>query len=172
MIVCEIMRTSLATVRPGTSLVEAADILLETNQRALPVVDDAGLMIGILTEGDFLHRSELGLACPSRSRYDALFRSGETALHQAKLNGRIVEQLMSRDVVSINEEASADEAVSLMDAHDVSQIPVVCGGYVVGLITRLELVAAVARVAKDRAADNLTLQPARNSDVYKQPKSC
>ena len=158
MIVSEIMRRSLSTVRPETGVIEAADLLLKTNQRALPVVDDAGLMIGIVSEGDFLHRSELGLACPNRARYDALFGPGETALHFTKLNARAVNQLMSESIVSVDEDSTVDEAVALMDAHDVSQIPVVCAGYAVGMITRLELVAAVARIAKEKIDRSINSQ--------------
>jgi CBS domain-containing protein len=60
----DVMRRSFATVKPGTSLVEAARLLLETNQRGLPVQDKDGNLVGIISEGDLLHRDELGVKPP------------------------------------------------------------------------------------------------------------
>jgi CBS-domain-containing membrane protein len=62
--VTEVMRTSFATVKLHTPLIDAARLLLETNQRGLPVLDDDGRLVGIITEGDLLHRDELGVSPP------------------------------------------------------------------------------------------------------------
>jgi hypothetical protein len=67
----DVMRTSFATVKPTTPLIDAARLLLETNQRGLPVLDDEGHPVGIVTEGDLLHRDELGVS-PSCNWLEAL----------------------------------------------------------------------------------------------------
>ena len=65
MLAPEVMRTSFATVKPATPLIDAARLLLETNQRGLPVLDHEGRLVGIVAEGDLLHRDELGVSPPT-----------------------------------------------------------------------------------------------------------
>ena len=60
----DIMRRSFATIRPDAPLLDAAHLLLETNQRGLPVIDRQGTLVGAISEGDFLHRTELGISPP------------------------------------------------------------------------------------------------------------
>jgi len=60
----DIMRTWFATVKPSAPLLDAIHLLLETSQRGLPVVDGEGALVGIISEGDFLHRRELGVDYP------------------------------------------------------------------------------------------------------------
>jgi signal-transduction protein with cAMP-binding, CBS, and nucleotidyltransferase domain len=64
MLATEVMKTSFATVKPDTPLIDAARLLLETNQQGLPVLDRDGRLVGIVTEGDLLHRDELGVSPP------------------------------------------------------------------------------------------------------------
>jgi CBS domain-containing protein len=52
-----------ATVKPNAPLLDAIRLLLETNQRGLPIIDDNGSLAGVISEGDFLHRRELGVIC-------------------------------------------------------------------------------------------------------------
>jgi CBS domain-containing protein len=66
----DIMRRSFATIKPDAPLIDAAHLLLETDQRGLPVVDREGALVGVISEGDFLHRSELEMGPPQGSRKD------------------------------------------------------------------------------------------------------
>ena len=63
MLATDVMRTWFATVKPNAPLLDAVHLLLETNQRGLPVIDDNGSLVGVISEGDFLHRRELGVTC-------------------------------------------------------------------------------------------------------------
>jgi CBS domain-containing protein len=65
MLATEVMRSSFAAVKPTTTLIDAVRLLLQTNQRGLPVLDDNGHLVGIVSEGDLLHRDELGVSPPS-----------------------------------------------------------------------------------------------------------
>lgn len=144
----DVMRTSIAMIRPQSPLLDAAQLLLETNQRALPVVTRDGELVGIISEGDFVHRVELGAAQSTRSRQswlNALFRPGESRIMHQRMQALRVEQVMTRNPVSIDEEASLDEVVARMDNRNVSQLPVVCGGTVIGMISRAELLMVVER---------------------------
>ena len=159
MLVSQVMRTSIATVVPATDLVEATRLLLETNQRALPVLDDKKTLVGIVSEGDFLRRAELGMSYIDRPRYDVIFGPGESAAHFVQLYGKRVEQIMTPKPISIDAEQTIDDVIDLMEAHDISQVPVKCAGILVGLVTRFELVAAVERVASLERGRRCERQP-------------
>ncbi len=139
----DIMRRSIATVSPTSALLDAARLLLETNQRALPVLD-GGRLVGIISEGDFLHRVELGIEAPARGWLQSLFGASSRA-YRARIGALQVALVMTKNPICIEEEASVDEAVAMMDQRGISQLPVTCGGILVGLISRTELLAAVER---------------------------
>ena len=65
MLATDVMRSSFATIKPTATVLNAVQLLLETDQRGLPVIDDAGALIGMVSEGNFLHRDELGISPPS-----------------------------------------------------------------------------------------------------------
>src|SRR5579864_4001856 len=147
--VADVMRRSIASIGPNAPLIDAARLLLETNQRALPVVDD-GRLVGIISEGNFLHRVELGIDMPVKKTWlQTLFGSSTSQAYRDRVSALRVAQVMSGNPVCVEEDASLDEVVALMDQHDVSQLPVICGGIVVGMISRTELLAAVERGLSD-----------------------
>jgi CBS domain-containing protein len=142
--VSDIMRRSFATIKPDAPLLDAAHLLLETNQRGLPVVDREGTLVGVISEGDFLHRSELEISPPPGNWLEELLGIEEDTPARRRMRARLVREVMTPDPASIDDEASLDEVVALMDARHVAQLPVVCGGSVVGVVSRVELLAAVA----------------------------
>lgn len=153
--VSDIMRTSIASVAPGAPLIDAAQLLLETNQRALPVID-AGKLVGIISEGDFLHRVELGIDPPATTWLQSLFGSSASESYRCHISALKVEQVMTKNPVCVEEAASVDEVVARMDQYGVSQLPVTCGGILVGMISRAELLAAVERsLSGEEAVPNL-----------------
>src|SRR5579872_5269629 len=109
----DVMRRSIATVTPTAPLIDAARLLLETNQRALPVLD-GGRLVGIISEGDFLHRVELGIEAPAKGWLQSLFGAGSNN-YRARLGALQVALVMTKNPVCIEEEASVDEAVAIMD---------------------------------------------------------
>lgn len=151
----DIMRRSIASIGPAAPLIDAAQLLLETNQRALPVVDDAGRLIGIISEGDFLHRIELGSAFPARRSLVSIFRAGaDRGEARQRMRALRVDQVMTRNPVVLDEEASLDDIVALMDEKRISQLPVVCGVVVVGIVSRAELLQVVEReLRKEKPGD-------------------
>jgi CBS domain-containing protein len=142
--VSDIMRRSFATIKPDAPLMDAAHLLLETNQRGLPVVDREGTLVGVISEGDFLHRSELEISPPPGNWLEELLGIEEDTPARRRMRARLVREVMTPDPASIDDEASLDEVVALMDARHVAQLPVICGGSVVGVVSRVELLAAVA----------------------------
>lgn len=142
---CDVMRSSFATVKPETSILDAARLLLQNNQRCLPVCDKDQNLLGVLSEGDLLHRDELAIRATSKSWLGSLLASSAEDLSQNKADGLSVDNVMSTDAVCVDEEASLDEIVGQMDRHRIAQVLVVCGSKVIGIVSRFELIAALER---------------------------
>jgi CBS domain-containing protein len=143
--VSDVMRRSFATIRPDASLLDAAHLLLETNQRGLPVVDREGILVGIISEGDFLHRVELDIGPPPGNWLEDILGIEENTPARRRMRAGLVREAMTQDPVFVNDEATLDEVVSLMDARHVAQLPVLCGTAIIGIIGRVELLNAVAQ---------------------------
>jgi CBS domain-containing protein len=151
--VSDIMRRSFATIKPDALLLEAADLLLQTNQRGLPVIDRDGTLVGVISEGDFLHRTELGISPPPGNFLEELLGIEEDTPARRRMRARLVRETMTRDPVCVDDEASLDEVVALMDVRHIAQLPVVCGGSVVGVVSRVEVLAAVARALSSASSE-------------------
>jgi len=130
--VSSVMRRSFATVRPEALLLEAANLLLETNQRGLPVVDGEGTLLGVISEGDFLHRVEFDTVPPAGNWLENILGIEEDTPARRRMQARLVRDAMTCDLVCVNEETTLEEVVALMDARHVAQLPVVCGATLVG----------------------------------------
>ena len=152
--VSDVMRRSFATIKPEASLLEAAHLLLETNQRGLPVIDGEGTLVGIISEGDFLHRVELDIGPPPGTWLEDILGIEEDTPARRRMQARLVRDAMTRDPVCVNNKTTLDEVVALMDARHVAQLPVVCGATVVGMIGRVELLSAVAHALSQAEPDD------------------
>lgn len=133
---------------------EAAHLLMETNQRGLPVVDREGTLVGVISEGDFLHRIELDISPPPGNWLEEMLGIKEDTPARRRMCARLVGEVMTRDPSYVDDETSLDEVVALMDARHIAQLPVVCGSSVVGVVSRVELLAAVAN-----ALDSVAQKP-------------
>jgi CBS domain-containing protein len=140
----DVMRTSFATVKPSTRLIDAARLLLETNQRGLPVLDDDGRLLGIVAEGDLLHRDELGVSPPA-NWIEALLGIEEGGAVRDRMRALRVATIMTLGPACVDEDASIDEVVLEMDRRGIGQLPVVRATRVTGMISRVELIGALER---------------------------
>src|ERR1700757_117594 len=104
----DVMRTSFATVKPSTPVIDTARLLLETNQRGLPVLDDEGHLLGIVAEGDLLHRDELGVN-PPVNWIEALLGIEEGGPVRDRMRALRVATIMTLDPVCVDKDASIDE---------------------------------------------------------------
>ena len=141
--VSEVMTTEVATVRSDASLAEAARIMIKHRISGLPVVDASGRLVGVITEGDFLRRTDR-----DRPRWISVLLSDADAKITAKqLHERRVEEAMSRNPISVGVEASVEEIVQLMERQGIKRIPVVADGKVIGIVSRANLLLAATRRA-------------------------
>lgn len=145
----QVMTRNVISISPETSLPEAAKIMLDRHISGLPVVDAAGALVGVVSEGDFLRRAEIGTQ-RKRSRWLQFFVSaGQSADEFVREQGRKVADIMSRNVVSASEDTSIDALVGLMEKHHVKRIPILRDGKLIGVVTRSNLLQAVAALEHD-----------------------
>ncbi len=139
--VIDLMTAEVVTVRPDTPLKEAARRMVRSRVSGLPVTDDDGTLVGIISEGDFLHR-EVARERPRRhGLLDALL-GGQHSLAEAELVG----EAMTEMVITIAPDASLAEAARIMAHHDVKRLPVIdSDGQVLGVLSRADIVAAFTR---------------------------
>ena len=145
----QIMTRNVITVRPDTSIVDAAKLMLEHHVSGLPVLDKDGAMVGIVSEGDFLRRSEIGTQRKRPRWLQYLMSPGRVANEFVHQSGRKVEEIMARDPVTVTEDTQLEELVTLMEKHDIKRLPVMQNGRLVGIVTRANLLQAVASLARD-----------------------
>ena len=150
--VSEVMSHRVVSVSPAASVTEAARLMLGYRISGLPVVDAGGKLVGIVTEGDFLRRAETG-SQKKRPRWLEFFLGpGRLADEYVHTHGRKVEEVMTRDVISVNEKASLDEVVSLMEKHGIKRLPVLHGGKLVGIVSRANLMRALLILLRSPAS--------------------
>ena len=145
----QIMTRDIITVTPRTTLQDAANIMLRSHISGLPVLDDSGRLVGIVSESDFLRRGEIGTG-RKRSRWLQFFLGpGSSAADFVRERGRRVEDVMTRDPVTVGEATPLDELVHLMEKRGIKRLPVMSGAVLTGIVTRSNLLQAVASMARE-----------------------
>jgi CBS domain-containing protein len=145
----QIMTKDCITVTPHTTIEEAAKIMLETHISGLPVLDEAGALVGIVSESDFLRRSEIGTGRKRPAWLQFLLGSGKIATDFVRERGRRVEDVMTPDPITVDEETPLEELVRLMEKNDIKRLPVMSGKILKGIVTRSNLLQAVASMARE-----------------------
>lgn len=147
--VADVMTRGVISVSPDDTLRKTAELMLRYDLSGFPVLD-RGKLVGIITEGDFLRRAETGTE-RTRSRWLALLVAPEwLAAEYTQSHGRRVGEVMTRDLVTIDEDASLAEAVELMEKHRVRRLLVVKNGALLGILSRRNLIHTfVAATPKD-----------------------
>jgi CBS domain-containing protein len=147
MLAKEIMTREIITVRPETSIQELAQLMTERRISGVPVVDAANQLLGIVSVSDLVHRVETGTQ-RKRKWWAALFTDAQTLARDfVKTHGTQVSDLMTRKVVCVSTESELRHVADVLDRHGVKRVPVLEGGKLVGLISRSDLVRAVAQAA-------------------------
>jgi CBS domain-containing protein len=145
----QIMTHQVITVSPETSTLDAANIMLRHHISGLPVLDSSGALIGIVSEGDFLRRTEIGTQ-RKRAGWLRFFTSpGRLADDFVAERGRSVADVMTTEPITASEETELGELVSLMERKGIKRLPVLRQGKLVGIVTRSNLLQAVASMAKE-----------------------
>src|SRR5271169_5713162 len=153
----QIMTPQVITVGADTAIIEAVNMMLRHHISGLPVVDTAGRLIGIISEGDFIRRAETGTQ-HKRGRWLSFLRGVDRiAVEFAHEHGRAVGEIMTPNPITVTEGTPLDQVVQTMESKNVKRLPVMRGDRMVGIITRSDFLAAVANLAHsvpDPSADD------------------
>jgi CBS domain-containing protein len=140
----DVMVRDVVTVGPDTDVKDAVALLVEHDISALPVVDADGDLIGILSEADLLEREELGAEHHHPWWIETLMPASSLAEEFAKAHGKKVSEVMSTDVVTASEDTPVPEIAALLERHRIKRVPIVSDGKVIGIVSRSNLIQALA----------------------------
>ena len=156
-----VMTRDVISIDPDATVLQAARLMLQHRISGLPVIDKAGKLVGVLSEGDFLRRRETHTE-RRRSRWlEFLMGPGRMAADYIHSHGNKVSEAMTTDVQTVSDVTSIEDIVDLMERHRIKRVPVLCGGEMVGIITRSNLMRAVVSLARhmpSTATDDATIR--------------
>jgi CBS domain-containing protein len=144
-----IMTKDCITVTPHTTIEEAAKIMLQTHISGLPVLNAAGTLVGVVSESDFLRRNEIGTGRKRPAWLQFFLGPRKVAAEFVHERGRRVEDVMTPDPITVDEETPLEELVRLMEKNDIKRLPVMSGTTLKGIVTRSNLLQAVASMAHE-----------------------
>ncbi|NVO15076.1 MAG: CBS domain-containing protein [Rhodoplanes sp.] len=140
----DIMATNVITVTPESTVQDVAELLLKHRISAVPVVDPAGRLIGIVSEGDLLRRAEAGTG-HERSWWLKLLMGREVlAAEYVKEHARKVADVMTRDLITASPDTPVAEIATLLERNRIKRVPIVQAGKLVGIVSRANLLHALA----------------------------
>ena len=145
----QIMTRPVITVTPDATILEAANIMLRWHVSGLPVVDAAGKLVGIVSEGDFIRRSEIGTQRKRGRWLKFVLGAGATATDYVHEHGRKVSDVMTADPITVAEDATLEQIVTSMETNGVKRLPVMRGDKLVGIVSRANLLQAVASLVRE-----------------------
>ena len=143
----DVMTTAVVTAGPDTSTQEIAELLLEHGISAVPVVDDSGEVIGMVSEGDLLRFNDEDREA-RRAWWLAMLADGGNGRYELlasqTTHARRARDVMSAPVVTVSEHTDVSEIGKLLDTHKIKRVPVLRDGQIVGIVSRADLVRALS----------------------------
>ena len=140
----DVMVAPVVTVKPSATVQEVAKQFLERQISAAPVVDDKGKLVGIVSEGDLLHRVEAGTERRRSWLLRAFTEADTLAAEYVKSHGRKVSDVMTRTVITAAPETPLHEIATLLEKNAIKRLPILENGQLVGVVSRANLLQAVA----------------------------
>jgi CBS domain-containing protein len=150
----DVMVRAVATATLETTFEQVARLMISLRISGVHVLDRNGRLVGIVTEGDLLRRMETATE-RQRSRWSEWFSANSRlAAEYIKSHARRVEDIMTREVVSVGESATLGEIAELMETKRIKRVPVVHDGKIVGIVSRADLLQVLARGGAASADEN------------------
>jgi CBS domain-containing protein len=140
----DVMESHVVSVRPDTTVCDVARELVARKISAVPVLEDGGNLVGIVSEGDLIRRVEAGTE-RHRSWWLELLTSDEKlATDYVKSHARYAGEVMTREVVTVQEQTPLSDVAKLFERHNIKRVPVVRDGKVIGIVGRADLLHVLA----------------------------
>jgi CBS-domain-containing membrane protein len=158
----DVMTSPVVTVGPDASVTDVARLLLERHISAAPVVDGDGALLGVVSEGDLMRRPEAGTERRPSWWLTLISEPQDEAREYLKSHGLHARDVMTRHVLTVEEETSLQDIASLLEKHRIKRVPVMRAGKVVGIVSRANLLQALVAQSRPPApqADDRLLREA------------
>jgi len=167
----DIMTRNVVSVQPETTILRAAELMLQHRISGLPVVDTDDHVVGIVTEGDFLRRTETGTQRKRPRWLQFLVGPGRLAEEYVRSSSRKIEDVMTQAVHTIGEDTHVSDVVELMERHRIKRLPVLRDDKLVGIVSRANLLHALASLAPEiqsTSADDVAIRERLLTELSRQ----
>lgn len=169
----DVMTKDVVFADPDLPVNDIAALMLARNVSALPVLDRGGHLIGMVSEGDLMRRAELGTE-KKRSWWLRMFIGDDYLAREfVKLHGHKARDVMTRNVITVNEDTPIEDIVALLESHQIKRVPVMQNNRVIGIVSRANLLRALASPEVQEAArisdSDRAIQSAILAELERQP---
>lgn len=161
--VADVMSRNPLSVTPNTTIVEVGRVMLQHRISGLPITDENGKIIGVVTEGDLLRRAETGTERHRARWLELLLGPGRMAADYVDAHARKVGEVMTNDVVVVAPSDDLAAVVRQMEKHRIKRLPVVENDRLVGIVSRADLVRAL--VDELTQAASARVAPTSDEDI-------
>jgi len=168
----DVMTPNVISIVPDATVLTAARTMLEHRISGLPVVDAADNLVGMVTEGDFLRRGEIGTERKRPKWLEFLIGPGRLASEYVHADGRRVDEVMTTDLITVSEDDALETVVELMERHRIKRLPVMRNGKMVGILSRANLMHALVSLAREAEAppgDDAAIRERCLTAIARQP---
>jgi CBS domain-containing protein len=148
MLAKDVMTENVISVSEDSPIHEVVGLLLKYRISALPVVDGARKVVGIISEGDLLRSEGVSRAVTRRSWWLEAVSAGQTVSYE-KAHGRSAGAVMTRNVVTVDENTPLNEIARLLERHHIKRVPVLRDGRLAGIVSRANLLHGLANTIID-----------------------
>jgi CBS domain-containing protein len=152
----DVMTRNVVSVTPETTVREVARIFVDNRISGAPIVESDGSLVGMISEGDLLRRNEIGTDERTRTSWLDLWSANHEARDYIKSHATAVRDVMTLDPVTVQPDTPLGEVAGILETRRIKRVPVVDAGRLVGIVSRANLVQALASVP-DQPASAVTL---------------
>jgi CBS-domain-containing membrane protein len=166
----DVMVTNVITVSPDLDVKTVARLMVANGISALPVTDEAFNVVGIVSEGDLLHRAEIKTERKQPWWLEMLMSDEGRAMDFVKSHARQVRDVMTRDVITADADTSLREIAGILEKNGIKRVPILKQGKLVGIVSRANIVQAFAMSdTTELDADDEQLRRKILDDLSRQP---
>lgn len=140
----DVMVRYVVTVQPDADIADAVKLLVEHDISALPVLDREGRLVGLISEADLMQRAEIGTKTRRTHWVESLIGASTLAAEFTKSHGKKVSEVMTTGVIAVDEDATLAEIATLFERERIKRVPVTRDGALVGIVSRSNLIQALA----------------------------
>jgi len=170
----DVMSGDVVTVRDDAPVIQVVRLMLARGISGVPVVDGKGIVVGIVSEGDLLRRAELGTQ-KQRGSWKQFFTGTATlAEDYVRTHGTLARDIMTRNVICVQKDTPLADIADLMEENHIKRLPVLDGDKLVGIVSRsnlLRAIASIAPAAQPVEADDAAIREALLAELTRQPWS-